>query len=366
MPRVGALVALLALSIGCGGARGPGVGSDASPDTDAIDGGDGASEDGDVAPAADADHASSDALPVECGDTSPSCPDTAIDGDVTVRDEAGYCAVARVRHIGGSLTFSAPRLDRVAVRPCFATVEGDVNVVGNDRLPSLMVLENLSAVGGDLRIARNRRIVDLNGLGVLVNVGGVMTIGGPGEGDGNASLERFDGIDGLNFVGGLVVEGNPVLLDVGALSNLDYYGGACDLTIRRNPALTSLFQYAMISLPAGIAIEDNASLLDDCEPMRDWGMIEGSVTLRGLPSLRGLSMFEGAGYVGGDLVIRDTGVESLAGLGSLATIGGSSVSVVENAGLPTCEAEALRDRFVAFGWTGTAEIRGNDDLASCE
>ncbi len=36
-----------------------------------------------------------------------------------------------------------------------------------------------------------------------------------------------------------------------------------------------------------------------------------------------------------------------------------------NPALPTCAAEALRDRLIANGFTGTATISGNDDTAVC-
>jgi hypothetical protein len=95
-------------------------------------------------------------------------------------------------------------------------------------------------------------------------------------------------------------------------------------------------------------------------------MIEGSLVVRLDPLLVSLAGFSSVSYVGGDLVIESTGLTGLDDLDRLAVIGGGSLVLSDNPELPTCEAEALRDRFVDFGWTGAATIDGNDDEGACE
>jgi hypothetical protein len=42
------------------------------------------------------------------------------------------------------------------------------------------------------------------------------------------------------------------------------------------------------------------------------------------------------------------------------------MDIINNVGLPTCEAENLLNQLLAEGWTGTATIEGNDDGGVCE
>jgi hypothetical protein len=82
-----------------------------------------------------------------------------------------------------------------------------------------------------------------------------------------------------------------------------------------------------------------------------------------------LESMEGAGNLNeirGDLHIwHNEALRSLDGIVRLEELGGD-LEITDNISLPTCEAEALRDRLISLGWTGEAEISGNDDSATCE
>ena len=63
-----------------------------------------------------------------------------------------------------------------------------------------------------------------------------------------------------------------------------------------------------------------------------------------------------------DLNDRLTTLRQLERLMSL----GTDLRIKNNPLLPTCEAEALRDRLRGLGWQGEAVIEGNDSTATCD
>jgi hypothetical protein len=60
----------------------------------------------------------------------------------------------------------------------------------------------------------------------------------------------------------------------------------------------------------------------------------------------------------------DPSLFSLEGLGNIATA--SSLFVMDNVSLPTCEALSLRDRIGLENMPGGAIISGNDDAGICQ
>lgn len=293
------------------------------------------------------------------------CTSDAVSGDVVVQNLRDLWELAGKGEIDGSLTISSPTFTNLDALSCLRFVQGDFTLEGNENLADLTGLGYFGYVGGDVHIGGNDNLTHISEIG-LYTVTGVVHIGGPAEGDANPRLETLDGLDNLDRVGGLVIEGNPVLREVGPLSRLTSYGGVCDLTIRHNSSLTVLFSAPELrSIPTSVVIEDNPSLIDSGEAMLE-GLIDGSLIVRRNPMLTSLSSFSRVNYVGQDLVLEDTSIIDLSDLGRLAVIGGSSLVIADNPELPTCQAQALRDRFVEFGWTGSADISGNDDAGLCE
>jgi hypothetical protein len=91
----------------------------------------------------------------------------------------------------------------------------------------------------------------------------------------------------------------------------------------------------IVSIDGSLAIEDDVS------------------TLTALSSLTRIE---------GDLIISGTALTSLAGLEGLAEVGGA-VEITDNAGVPTCAAEALAAQLGID--SADAEISGNDDAGVC-
>jgi hypothetical protein len=380
-----AAVGVAALAVACGPAHTPIAGDGGPPDADVAPDADGswnerweAWREAAAQPPPEPEEPDVDRLP-ECGGT--------VRGDVVVRDEASLRAVAGAVRVEGSLTVSYPAAATLPGLRCLNAVEGDLVVVGNAWLEYLELArlghvagdlviawnarlselehDGLGRVYGDVRIAANAALVDLGAM-QLYEVGGAFVVGGPEEGAGNASLESLDGLEGLQVAGGLRIEANPRLRDTSGLAEVLFSGGRGGFVVRGNASLVELHTSEVpLSLAGDLVIEDNPSLVDLGGGLAQ-GVIGGSLVVRGQPLLRDLGGLEQVVYVEGNVDVSGNGVESLTALAGLTLIGGDSLVVAENPGLPTCAAVALRDRFVELGWTGSAVIRDNLAGGFCE
>jgi hypothetical protein len=88
--------------------------------------------------------------------------------------------------------------------------------------------------------------------------------------------------------------------------------------------------------------------------------IEGSLTIEA--SVSSLAALSALTHVADDLIIRGTALTTLAGLDTLAEVGGA-VAITDNAGLPTCAAEELVARLGTD--PADAHLSGNDDAGAC-
>lgn len=217
---------------------------------------------------------------------------------------AGFLTVVvAIAAAGCESSAEPPVLARIL--PC---VDSDVF----DRSYTVHDAEDVAALGacrvieGDL-IVENAAMTSLAGLEGLREVHGRLTIGSrPGWGTRPSALTSLAGLEGLGSVGGdLSVLGNRSLTSLRGLDSLERVGGS--LLLVGNDALASLEALAALTEVGGDLVIDasgHAATLPD--------------------ALHGLDGLEGLVEIGGDLrVVCDLGLESLAGLGSLATVGGS-------------------------------------------
>jgi hypothetical protein len=230
--------------------------------------------------------------------------------------------------------------------PALATVTGGGFDIVDSAALSTVSLPVLTTVQGDVSLAP----LDTVDLPQLVTVGGDLSLGGT-----SVSLPALESVGGTL---GVMSAAIPAL----SLPELASIGG--DLWISQDGSLASL------SLPA----------------LADAG---GLVLLQWLPALGALDLGALATAGAGLNVVR-TGLTQLE-LPALLTVGPSpflgstfaieenaelaSISapqltsvaggfrVVDNAKLPQCEAEALRDQLTTFA--GAANITGNDTIATC-
>lgn len=112
----------------------------------------------------------------------------------------------------------------------------------------------------------------------------------------------------------------------------------------------------------------DGSMLTDLTGLECLELVDGSVRIYNSYSLESLAGLEALTTIGSYFRISgNTVMTTIANLESLDYIGTSSVlDIYNNAHVPTCEAENLRDHLKAMGWTGTANIFGNDNTATCE
>jgi hypothetical protein len=209
--------------------------------------------------------------------------------------------------IGGEARFDRCSVTSTTGFGMLEAIEGDLRVF-ESYFASLEAFGRLERIGGDLRFAMASGLSDLTGLGRLTSIGG--------------DLDAQDG--GPSSLAGL--------------ESLAHIGGDLRLTMVSVPDLTGL--------SALTAVDGSFELV------ANWQL----VTLEGVDALE---------TVGGRMWIESNrGLTSLRALSALTSLG-EDLDVSNNMSLPTCEAEALRDRLEAAGWTGDAQISGNDDTATC-
>jgi hypothetical protein len=174
------------------------------------------------------------------------------------------------------------------------------------QLPTLDGLQCLEEVGG-LQIDGCDSLVDLHGLEGLVWAGQVFIVN-------NDALESLDGLDALEHIdnrlaiGEFGYGGNQSLVDIDALSSLQTLGGD--------------FQLAW----TGVTDLDALSNLTE---------------------------------LGGDINIRaNVELEDISGLDGLTSIGDGLLSK-SNLSLPNCQATGLRDQLQTEGWDGIVCIDNN-------
>jgi len=115
-----------------------------------------------------------------------------------------------------------------------------------------------------------------------------------------------------------------------------------------------------------VYVVDNDYLFD-LDGLESLIEVEGDLVVLSNYSLTDLQGLEFLMDIGGDLYVeQNTNLRTILDLQKLRFLSGYSYTVAQNPELPTCEAEQLAQRLVDNGFTGTVEIYGNDDAATCE
>ena len=102
------------------------------------------------------------------------CPDEdkVYEGDVALVTAEDVAALEGYTIIAGDLVILASELKDLEGLECIIEIEGNLIVVDNDQLTSLMGLGGLGFIGGDLIVTGNRGVEDLAGLNPEVHVVG--------------------------------------------------------------------------------------------------------------------------------------------------------------------------------------------------
>lgn len=255
---------------------------------------------------------------------------------------------------------------------------------------------SLRSVRNSLQLSANPNFQTLTGFSQLTSVFG-LTIG-------ESPLTSLAGLDNLTEASVVDVYDAPAFADVSALSNLT----TLQTLSLEGTALSQLHGLGQVRWMGRMSLDSNPALatlegLDSLESANDIQLhgLDTLPSLRGLPALSLLNRLTiarcpllidldglpGLASLDSLHLTSNDGLASLDGLGALEELGNLSVSynaelrslrglvnlsrvlesflVEENAELPTCEVEWLRDRIQPENLTGSLSIRGNDDTGIC-
>jgi Leucine-rich repeat (LRR) protein len=237
-------------------------------------------------------------------------------------------ALANVRELDELLVMNNPALESLSgLRNALGSIEVSVGISNNDALVDLDGLGGLRADA--LYVADNDLLTDLRGVAVAPTINTLAI-------RGNASLTSVDGVENLEVASYFYVSDNPVLSDLSAFENLTHV--FAELELSNNDALTALHGFENLELARNLLVADHDGLAD----------LDGFSRLSGVHNLT----------IDGNLALgRLRGLSALEGVVEWLT-------VTDNPALPTCEAEALRDRLginVGFG----SVIERNDPFGVC-
>lgn len=135
-----------------------------------------------------------------------------------------------------------------------------------------------------------------------------------------------------------------------------------DFTISSGADLTPLD--AIACLKGKLEVTSNA--LTNLDMLASLTHIQGDLILFNANSLLNVDGLAKLNFVGGNIRIENEGsLKDLQGLANLKYFEGTSLTIKNNGGFPSCWATWLRDRLVANGWSGTEDITGNNGSGAC-
>ncbi|MBC8489218.1 MAG: leucine-rich repeat protein [Bacteroidetes bacterium] len=234
---------------------------------------------------------------------------------------SNFTGLGNLTYIGGNLTvygnntlLSLSGLNNI-------TISGNLNISNNTALPNLSGLEN-ALIGGNIHIENNNALSSLTGLNNLTSIGGYLCI------SNNNILTNLTGLNNLTSIGGglwighTYYPGNPALTSLTGLNNLSSIGG--EIFIKGNNILTSLTGLSNLTSVGGyFKITDNNAL----------------------PNLIG---FENLTSIGSYLWIQNNPL--LANITALDNLNAGTISslyIIDNASLTTCNAQGICDFLVS-------------------
>ena len=212
-------------------------------------------------------------------------------------------------------------------------------------------------------------ITNLDSLYVLTKVG-TLTI------HYNPSLANVAGLSNITRIespcgsGGLRIEGNHLLSDVGGFSSLTYIDGG--LTLTSNTMLSNLDGFSNLNTLTGsqyglgLGISSNASL-DNIDGLALLTSISGDVEVSGNPGLADLNGLAALTSIGGYLIISSNdAVTTLDGLASLESVGGF-LTLEQNPNLISIHGLSKLTYIGQFSASGMSlTVANNDVLASLD
>lgn len=259
-----------------------------------------------------------DGIPESC-DSCPGFDDDdleVIEGNVQIKSAGELEALRGVGEIrNGSLTISS--------------VENPNQEPETISIPSLEPLRCLKVVSGGLLIQYVSDLNDLNDLRSLESIKSLTLTG--------TTLKDLSRLSHLEELSAVWLGGNSELQNLDGLSGLKDVGS---LNLQLNQKLENIDGLASVTSATEVMIWANSEL-KSVDGLRSLTAIEGSLLI----------------YLNPDL----TQLRELHGI----TMVGERLSITNNAMLPTCEAEALRDAIGVENIGGTISIAENAGTGGC-
>jgi hypothetical protein len=182
-------------------------------------------------------------------------------------------------------------------------------------------------------------------------------------------LLDLTGLDNLTSIGNdLVVQGCDSLVDLGALSSLEWVDS---VLVDECPSMAHLGDLpGLASIGGNLSIGepfDGMPALEDVDGLAWLTAVGGVLEIWHSPALLDLAGLSSVTSVGSNLHVYDCdSLTDLDGLYGIESLGGSLLEIGYNAALPACEATAFHEHLVALGWEGTAALVMNEGDGGCE
>jgi hypothetical protein len=191
------------------------------------------------------------------------------------------------------------------------TTGTNLEILENPLLADFTGLNNLENVGGTVEITLNQSLTSFNGLGKLKYVNNLIHV------ESNSNLTTFDGMDSLAHPGSIEIVRNPALSDISAFSIVT---NTSNLIIRDNDALTSLngLQNITTLWSLQLTLNDKLTNLDglaSLDSIRTDILIDRNSTLASIAGLNGIR------YVNNFFIWNSNALTNVDGLNTLVSVG---------------------------------------------
>ena len=181
-------------------------------------------------------------------------------------------------------------------------------------------LENYDEIDGNVFIGfSNQNESDITNLDALISIESIqfgLTI------QNNPLLNNLNGLNGLTFINGgaLTIKNNESLTTTGALSGLLSFKS---LVVEDNPMLLNIDGLEGVRLSRESIVINNNNALLNIDGLSGLDTVDGIIVfIAGNPSLSSINGLSNLQFVAGDLIIRNSQLMSLNALDGLESVGG--------------------------------------------
>ncbi len=283
--------------------------------------------------AAPPDAGSEDAAVPDAGGPNPCASDV-----IAIATQADIDAIASCTTLSGTIDVQSTNLVEVRL-PQLTQIGGAVLIQANEQLSlvDMSGLQNASTIA----IVANPALTTAN-FSQLASAGTDLEVG-------ETALTDLSGF-GCLCADTVVVQGNPALLTMSGVALAGH-----NVLILDNMALTDL---GTVTADVRLAITGNGALSvipDGPSSSLTALTVKGNATLSAIAGLTSLTQVDELEIASNPMLVDIAHFDALTDVPT-------SFDVTNNAQLPNCQAEALRDQLTTVG---AVAISGNDELATC-